>query len=89
MFVVDSSDTSRIEEARNELFKVMNDSSMANVKLLIFANKQDLAHAMNTKASTDALRLKELKQECYFVQACCATKGEGIAEGLNWLQKQL
>jgi len=89
VFVVDSADASRLEEARKELFKIMNDSSLAGAKLLVFANKQDMTHAMSTKALTSALRLEDLKQDSYFVQPCCATKGEGIAEGLTWLQKQL
>jgi ADP-ribosylation factor protein 6 len=42
IFVVDSHDTGRIEEARVELFRIMNDREMKDSKLLLFANKQDL-----------------------------------------------
>lgn len=42
MFVVDSQDRDRIEEARSELQKILNDREMKECLLLVFANKQDL-----------------------------------------------
>lgn len=43
IFVVDSSDTARIEEARSELHKIINDREMKDALLLVFANKQDIS----------------------------------------------
>jgi ADP-ribosylation factor protein 6 len=42
VFVVDSQDRDRIEEARTELHKILNDREMKDALLLVFANKQDL-----------------------------------------------
>lgn len=42
VFVVDSQDRERIEEARTELHKILNDREMKECLLLVFANKQDL-----------------------------------------------
>ena len=42
IFVVDSSDTARLEEARSELHKIINDREMKDALLLVFANKQDI-----------------------------------------------
>jgi small GTP-binding protein domain len=42
IFVVDSSDTARVEEARSELHKIINDREMKDALLLVFANKQDI-----------------------------------------------
>ena len=42
IFVVDSSDKDRIDEARQELHRIVNDREMREVIILIFANKQDL-----------------------------------------------
>ena len=42
IFVVDSSDTVRMEEARSELHKIINDREMKDALLLVFANKQDI-----------------------------------------------
>lgn len=40
--MVDSADRERIEEARTELHKILNDREMKECLLLVFANKQDL-----------------------------------------------
>lgn len=46
IFVVDSSDTARMEEARSELHKIINDREMKDALLLVFANKQDIPGRM-------------------------------------------
>lgn len=46
IFVVDSSDTARVEEARSELHKIINDREMKDALLLVFANKQDIPGRM-------------------------------------------
>ena len=42
IFVIDSSDRARINEARQELHRIINDREMKDSLLLVFANKQDL-----------------------------------------------
>ncbi|KAA8633611.1 hypothetical protein SMACR_06922 [Sordaria macrospora] len=43
IFVVDSADHARIDEARVELHRIINDREMKDCLLLVFANKQDIA----------------------------------------------
>ena len=43
IFVIDSNDRSRIEEARQELHRIILDREMKEALLLVFANKQDIA----------------------------------------------
>ncbi len=40
IFVVDSNDRDRIDEAHNELFQVLNDENLGGADLLVLANKQ-------------------------------------------------
>lgn len=42
IFVVDCADLDRIDEARTELHRIVNDREMKDALILIFANKQDL-----------------------------------------------
>ncbi len=42
IFVVDCADRDRVEEARQELHRIINDREMKDAIILIFANKQDL-----------------------------------------------
>jgi len=46
VFVVDSSDHARIEEAKTELHRILNDLEMSDCLLLVFANKQDVPGGM-------------------------------------------
>ena len=42
IFVIDSNDRDRMEEAKNELARIIQDREMKDALLLVFANKQDL-----------------------------------------------
>ena len=52
IFVVDSTDRDRIEEARQELLRIINDREMKDAILLVFANKNDLPNVMDTTEIT-------------------------------------
>ncbi len=43
IFVIDSNDRVRIDEARQELHRIILDREMKDALLLVFANKQDIA----------------------------------------------
>lgn len=61
---------------------------LANAALLVLANKQDLPNAMSVSALTDKLGLHKLRRP-WFIQQACATSGEGLHEGLEWLQRAI
>uniref|UniRef100_A0A914IDF7 ADP-ribosylation factor 6 n=1 Tax=Globodera rostochiensis TaxID=31243 RepID=A0A914IDF7_GLORO len=85
IFVVDSADRDRIDEARQELHKIINDREMRDALILIFANKQDLPEAMKPAEIQDKLGLLRLRDRNWYVQPSCATGGDGLQEGLTWL----
>ena len=57
IFVVDSIDAERMQEASESLHMVLNDEDMKDASVLVFANKQDLPGAMNVPEITDKLGL--------------------------------
>ncbi|KAI3988609.1 hypothetical protein MKX01_026973 [Papaver californicum] len=89
IFVVDSNDRDRVVEARDELHKLMNEDELRDSVLLIFANKQDLPNAMNAAEITDKLGLHSIRQRRWYIQSTCATSGEGLYEGLEWLSSNI
>ncbi|XP_013145319.1 PREDICTED: ADP-ribosylation factor 1 [Papilio polytes] len=89
IFVVDSNDRERIGEAREELMRMLSEDELRDAVLLIFANKQDLPNAMNAAEITDKLGLHSLRNRNWYIQATCATSGDGLYEGLDWLSNQL
>ncbi|KAK4857201.1 hypothetical protein QYF36_025599 [Acer negundo] len=89
IFVVDSNDRDRVVEARDELHRMLNEDELREAVLLVFANKQDLPNAMNAAEITDKLGLHSLRQRHWYIQSTCATSGEGLYEGLDWLSNNI
>merc|ERR1712195_298723 len=89
IFVVDSNDRDRIEDVREELFKMLEEEEMRSAAVLIFANKQDLPNAMPAAEITEKLGLSSLRSRHWFIQSACATSGDGLYEGLDWLSSVL
>ncbi|EQC28825.1 ADP-ribosylation factor [Saprolegnia diclina VS20] len=88
VFVVDANDVNRMDEARHELHALLSSDELQNAVVLVYANKQDLPQAMSAANITEALGLRSM-QRPWFVQACCATSGDGLHEGLHWLVNAL
>ncbi|KAL1798358.1 hypothetical protein ACET3X_002395 [Alternaria dauci] len=88
IFVIDSNDRARIDEAKTELTRIIQDREMKDALLLVFANKQDLT--MRPKEVSDRLQLDKIaKDHVWKVEPSCATTGEGIFEGLAWLSNNV
>lgn len=80
--MVDSNDPTRLQEAQDELFGIVNTDGMSNIPVLIFANKQDLPEAEPMVKLVEKLNLKNLTNK-WHIQACCAVNGDGILEGMK------
>merc|ERR1712086_490770 len=89
IFVVDSNDRDRAEDAREELNKMLSEDEMRDAVVLVFANKQDLPNAMPAAEVTDKLGLSDMRNRQWFIQSACATTGDGLYEGLDWLSRTL
>jgi len=64
---------------------MLNEDELRDAILLVFANKQDLPNAMTAAEITDKIGLHSIRQRHWFIQSSCATNGEGLVEGLDWL----
>merc|ERR1712203_512617 len=89
IFVVDSNDRDRVDDVREELTKMLSEEELRDAVLLVFANKQDLPDAMNATELTDKLGLHNLRHRQWYIQSACATSGDGLYEGLDWLSRTL
>ncbi|XP_041038776.1 ADP-ribosylation factor 6-like [Carcharodon carcharias] len=68
IFVVDCTDRGCIDEARQELYHIINDREMRNAIILIFANKQDLPYAMKPHEIQEKLGLARIRDHNWYVQ---------------------
>ncbi|XP_061112049.1 ADP-ribosylation factor-like protein 4A, partial [Conger conger] len=90
VFVVDSVDAERLEEARAELHKVARLAENHGVPVLVVANKQDLRGSLAPAQIQEALALAELSPATpWHLQPACAIIGEGLADGLERLHAMI
>jgi len=93
IYVVDSTDLNRMEEAKAEFLRIVTDNQMAHAAVLIFANKSDLPKAASAPEVAELLGVQEMAAErdgrAWHIQQSCAKSGEGLPQGIEWLSEQL
>ncbi|EDO44869.1 predicted protein [Nematostella vectensis] len=90
IYVVDSTSAGKLEEARDELFNLLNSAQLNGAPILIFANKQDCPNAIPPREITHMLSLHDLNaRHLWFVQPCSALLGEGLLDGLRALSEMI
>jgi len=89
IYIVDSSDLERINESKEELMRVLDNDTLRDASLLIFANKQDNPNALTVSELANRFDLHSIKNRKWFIQPAISTRGIGIYEGLDWLARTL
>merc|ERR1712106_1203365 len=78
IFVVDCADRDRIDEARQQLHRIINDREMREAIILIFANKQDLPEAMKPQNSRETRPYQVAGQELVCATCLCHHRGRAV-----------
>eukprot|EP00800_Vazella_pourtalesii_P008268 TRINITY_DN21903_c0_g1_i1.p1 TRINITY_DN21903_c0_g1~~TRINITY_DN21903_c0_g1_i1.p1 ORF type:complete len:221 (-),score=39.09 TRINITY_DN21903_c0_g1_i1:158-820(-) len=91
IFVIDSTDVDRLDEAGEALNAILSDQDMKTTPVVIFANKQDGENAATVEDITERIGFKDLSQERrkWQIHGCSAITGAGVREGLQGLHKLL
>ena len=89
IFVVDSNDQDRIEDAAEELKKILAEVELKDCPVLVMANKQDLNGALTPNDVMEKMGMNQLQGRTLFVQGTSATTGQGLREGLDWMASAL
>lgn len=86
IYVVDSSDSERVELAAKELQRIINHEDMQNAVVLILANKRDVA-TMNLEHLSVKLGVQELHRNwaIYPVTAIKEHDTSGLIPAMEWL----
>ena len=87
IYVVDSNDRDRIEQSKEELFKLMREEELRDSLLLVMANKQDLSTSMSVdevKQKLDFDKLNHIKYKT--VIGTSAINGNSLSECLDWIK---
>jgi ADP-ribosylation factor related protein 1 len=78
VFVLDSTDTSRLQEARDAFEKACADELLMDVPAMIFANKQDLRGALDVKGLSSVFNTSSYSK----ILSVSAITGRGVDEAL-------
>jgi signal recognition particle receptor subunit beta len=88
--VLDSNDRERLDELREEMFKLLNSDELKDGILLIVANKQDLPNSMKIEELKSKLQLDRIRtMRAVNIIGTSAIKGDGIQECFVWLSHTL
>ena len=85
VFVVDSSDDYRLKETTSIFQILLNEPKLAKVPILVFANKQDKNDALQPNEIMEQMNLGAITGRKWSINACVATEGTGVVEGMKWL----
>eukprot|EP00388_Colpodella_angusta_P037919 GDKK01042897.1.p1 GENE.GDKK01042897.1~~GDKK01042897.1.p1 ORF type:complete len:154 (-),score=21.15 GDKK01042897.1:97-558(-) len=85
IFVVDSNDRDRFEDASYQLEKVTSEKLLAGAPVVVIANKQDLSNAIPIEQVAYEFRKSLGDDRRWCVQGASAKEGIGLWEGLSWL----
>ncbi|KAM6212291.1 ADP-ribosylation factor-like protein 11 [Sarcoramphus papa] len=89
IFVLDSTDTTRLPEAVAALEEALNHPSMAGVPVLLLANKQEVPGALAPAELGERLRQGRLAGRRWVLRGCSAHTGQGLQEAMAILGELL
>ena len=89
IFVVDAGDQGRMGEAKEEFHRVLLEQDLSSIRILVFANKQDLPGAMKAKEVGSILGIGPEHTNKVYVQESSARNNTGLLEGFTWLVHEL
>lgn len=75
---MDSTDVTRLGEARCELCEVLLDERLSKIPLLVLANKQDLRSALDSSMIVDLMGLNRIKDRDWKIAECSVISNIGI-----------
>ncbi|GLJ29112.1 hypothetical protein SUGI_0573940 [Cryptomeria japonica] len=83
-----SDEKERISEAKDVLPNLLKEKELRDVAVVVFANKNDFPNAMSVLEITEELEMSSTQRH-WHVQSPCATSGDGLYEGLDWLSNNV
>lgn len=83
LFVVDSADKERLDEAQDLLEELLCHEELTGTPVVVVANKQDIEGAMKEKEIVEYLELKHISGRLCTIQGTSAITGSGIHKALD------
>eukprot|EP00892_Ulva_mutabilis_P007004 jgi/Ulvmu1/4676/UM002_0407.1 len=87
VYVVDSADIGKIDEARKLLHDLMQRPSLQDIPLLVLGNKNDLDQSLSAADLTTQMQLQELPCREFAIYSISCKAQTNIQQVLDWLIK--
>jgi len=89
LFVVDSKDEARLDEAKDALHRALHDINLKDAFLCVLANKRDLENCLSVETMKNRLQLSSFPEtRVWALKEVSALKGTGLEDVLIWAAKQ-
>mmetsp|Transcript_12998 Transcript_12998/g.16847 ORF Transcript_12998/g.16847 Transcript_12998/m.16847 type:complete len:193 (+) Transcript_12998:194-772(+) len=88
IFVVDSADADRMEEARATFESVRSHEDLGAIPVVIIANKQDLVGAMSSEEISRMFTSADQTHSKFRVQPASCLTCEGLEDGVRWVVEE-
>ena len=87
IFVIDSSDSESLEDAIEELKKMLAEEDLKKCPFLILANKMDLEKRFTKDEIKSKIEyeIPTITDRTWFIQGTSGFTGDGLKEGLDWI----
>jgi len=89
LFVVDSADLERLQEAKQTFEGVMEEQKLESLPVLLVINKQDINDAMSAENIAELFEVQNRTSRRIRVQPVSAITGAGLVDGVRWLAENL
>ncbi|XP_014855612.1 PREDICTED: ADP-ribosylation factor-like protein 14 [Poecilia mexicana] len=84
VFVVDTSDFGRMDEARSEMERALRSDHLRGCPVVLLANKQDVSGALTVTEMKDRFNMRRMcAGRDWLVQPCSASTGFGVEEAFR------
>ena len=89
LYVLDSSDQEAVERSQSQLESLFNDQEIADIPILVIANKEDLPEALKSNEIISRLRLQEVESRQVQLFCVSAKKRTNIDPIISWMLDNL
>ena len=91
IILIDSNDREMLNSNKELLQRYLKNQNIPqNIPVLILANKQDLPNCESVENLTKIWKLNEIMGDRnWHIEGSCATTGDGLYEGLDWIVEQV
>ncbi|KAH7444212.1 hypothetical protein KP509_02G069800 [Ceratopteris richardii] len=83
IYVVDSNDTERLSNAKDEFHAILEEEEFKDVVVLVYAKKLDLLEVLDDIAITEALSLHKIESRQWVIFKSFPTNGEWVLRGCH------